>query len=524
MKSLQKLVELYLDDREAMSSKDMARLARELERSPALAATVKDQLILRELVSQRLAEDRRNFPAQAGQRRRDDDRGEDELFRQVMEIRALAAEELRARGRSTSTFSRLTFWTCLAAALFMAVTAGVYWTQGLPAPTIAQIAAIEGEVLIERGPQRLSAVVGSEIKTGDRLHVAQDATATVRYPDQTTVLLDSEAVVQFDGRPAQAKQLLLAHGGLSADVAPQPPEAPLVVETDTALVRVMGTRFFAYAEEAGTRVGVTEGYVILVRRRDGEEATVAAGNSGFASPQVLETWHGVWPSNLAGAALVFEDAFKANAGIGATGTPQPVTLIPQGRARLSEHGALVLDDGAYLALGAGEAIYDACQRTSQLTVEAIVQPNDGRQEHATILSFDGGVGEAPNFSLTQSLDRIVFVLKTAGGEQSIEAASVPHEGPRRLAITYRPGRLAWYVDGELRFERKDLPFDLRNWTPGELIFGDEPEGGHNWRGVLEGVAIYNRVLCRNEIQRNATAYEAILNLRRPVSASDLPAP
>jgi ferric-dicitrate binding protein FerR (iron transport regulator) len=523
MKHMEEIIATYLDDRNALSAEEMARLASELDRSADAAAALKDQLIVRELLSQKLAQDRQNFPAQAAQRRRDFERGEDELFRQVMEVRTLAAEDLKAKSGRPRRLRRLSFWAGLSLVLLMAVTAGVFWEQIAPRPVIAQIASLEGDVIVERGGEQFPATAGAAVRAGDRLLVAQDATAQVRYPDRTTVLLDSEAVVQWEGRPRDAKRVLLSSGGLSASVTRQPAEAPMTVETEAAVVRVVGTEFFVYAGEENARVGVTKGRIVLSRRSDGQEAEVAAGSSGFASADVLQVWEGIWPSNLAGAALVIESEPKMQAS-DARGAPQAVALIPQGRARLTEHGALVLDEGAFVADGAGAAITQACQATNALTVEAIVRPNEGIQSEAAIVFAAGDGARAPNFALIQSQGRFGFLLRTSDATRgsTFDLADVAEDSPQRLTVTYRPGRLACYLDGRLLFHRGDLKGDLSPWSDGELVFGDQPGGGHNWRGVLEGVAIYNRVLCKNEIQRNAAAYGEILDVRRPVSVSDAP--
>ncbi len=523
MKPLEKLVESYLDDRDALSPSEMARLAAELDRSPALAETVKEQLLLRELVSQKLAEDRRNFPAQVAQRRRDEARGEDALFQQVVEVRSLAAEELTERGRQRRPLRRFAFWAGLTVALVAAVSASMFWEQLAPVSAIAQVVAVEGDVRLTREGQQVAVHVGASLQPGDRLAVGQESAATVRYPDRTTLLLDSEVVMQFHGRRNEAKRVHLAAGGLSASVVPQWRAAPLTVETAAADVQVLGTEFFVYASDEGARVGVTKGRIALTRRSDGQEVEVAAGSSGFASADTLQVWEGVWPSNLAGAALVLESAPTGQTGV-AGGAARPFRLQSQGRARLTEHGALVLDDGAFVASGAGDAIREACQQTGRLSVEAIVRPNDAEQTHAAIVFSASGVDGAPNFALTQSQGRFGFLLKTTAGNYLFDLADANEDRTQRLVITYRPGRLACYLEGRLLFQRTDVRGDFRTWSSGELMFGDQPQGGHNWRGILEGVAIYNRVLCKNEIDRNAAAYGAILDQRRPVSFSDTPQP
>ncbi len=522
MKGIPRLLETYLDDRDALSAEEMARLAAELDRSPALAEALQDQLVMRELLSQKLAEDRRNFPAQVGQRRRDSQRSEDELLRQVIEVRSMAADELRAQGAGRRYQRRLSFWIGLAGVLLVAVTAGVFWEQIAPQPVIAYVTAVEGELSLQRNSRSTVAARGVEVRAGDRLSVNRDGAATVRYADGTSLLLDGGAVVELAGRPEEAKHVRLLQGGMSASVEPQPGEFPLVVETAAALVRVMGTEFFAYTSELGAGVAVTEGRIALVRRSNGQVAEVAAGSSGFASPDVLRVWKGVWPSNPSGAALVLEGAPPRPAA--SDGKASPVVLAAQGRARLSEHGALVLDDGAFLAEGAGPAICRACQQSHELTVEAIVRPNAGPQVEAAVVFAAGDANGPPNFALVQSQGRFGFVLHTSDvADASVfDLADVAEELPQRLTITYRPGRLICYLEGKVLFERNDLHGDFRNWSPGDLLFGDQPDGGHNWRGVLEGIAVYNRALGKNEVQRNAAAYAAILEHRQPVSFSDQP--
>lgn len=523
MKSIDKLVEAYLDDRDALSSKELERLAAELDRSPALAGSLKDQLVVRELVSQKLAEDRRNFNAQVAQRRRDFERGEDALLRQAMEVRSLVSEELQDGGKRARSRRAAGFWMGLALALTVLVAAGLFWDRIVPPPAIAQVAAVEGAVLVERNGRQTDVAAGGAIRRGDRLMVGQDAAAEVHYTDRTKLLLDSDATVQFEGGAGEAKRVVLAAGGLSALVVPQPAETPMTIESEAGVVRVVGTELFVYSSDAGLRVGVTKGRIVLSRRSDGEEAEIAAGNSGFASADVLQVWQGIWPTNLTGAELVIESAPKMQAG-GYFGAPQPVTLVPQGRARLSEHGALVLDDGAFLAEGAGPAIVDACRASGELTLEAILRSNQGEQNDTSIIFAAGDSPATPNIALTQSAGRLGFLLKTSHERDMtvVDLADVAEESPQQLVVTYRPGRLACYLDGRLLIERTDVTGDFQTWSHGDLIFGDRLDGGHNWRGVLEGVAIYNRALGKNEIARNAAAYGTILDQRRLFSASDQP--
>ena len=64
------------------------------QKSPQLAAQLKEQMLLSELLGQRYGVDRQNFVAQVEQRIRDYRRGEIEIEEQVEDLRTLAQNEL----------------------------------------------------------------------------------------------------------------------------------------------------------------------------------------------------------------------------------------------------------------------------------------------------------------------------------------------------------------------------------------------------------------------------------------------
>ena len=87
------LVARFLDDRESLADGELDTLLTALKEEPELAVALKEQLLLDELLCQRLGVDRQNFLAKVRQRVHDAERGEDELVKEVAELRALAAKE-----------------------------------------------------------------------------------------------------------------------------------------------------------------------------------------------------------------------------------------------------------------------------------------------------------------------------------------------------------------------------------------------------------------------------------------------
>ena len=72
-----------------------------------------------------------------------------------------------------------------------------------------------------------------------------------------------------------------------------------------------------------------------------------------------------------------------------------------------------------------------------------------------------------------------------------------------LALSYTPGRLTLYRDGEEVLTRTDLRGDFFHWRPYALTLGDRPSGGAAWRGAIEALALYDRPLDAEEVRLNA---------------------
>ena len=84
-------------------------------------------------------------------------------------------------------------------------------------------------------------------------------------------------------------------------------------------------------------------------------------------------------------------------------------------------------------------------------------------------------------------------------------------------VTYSPGRLVAYLNGERILESDSVQGDFFHWKTYPLVFGGEWGGGGDWQGTLEGVAIYNRVLASEEVRENYERYRAKMASRSEVA-------
>lgn len=151
------------------------------------------------------------------------------------------------------------------------------------APTVAMAELIQGAVSFRAaGEQNL--VSGDRIRelpSGTLLVEGETSAAQIRFLDGTLITVSGDAEVGLSDD--RQKRLQVRHGILTAEVRPQPADAPLVVETSTARVEVLGTVFTLAAEAEQTRINVDEGRVRLRRLVDGQTVEVPPEHSCVAS-------------------------------------------------------------------------------------------------------------------------------------------------------------------------------------------------------------------------------------------------
>jgi ferric-dicitrate binding protein FerR (iron transport regulator) len=150
-------------------------------------------------------------------------------------------------------------------------------------PTIASLEMSQGRVSFrsDRGESLTLNGRGQALTAGTMLLEGETSAAQWRFLDGTLITASGDAEISFDDDGQ--KILRSRHGMLTAEVQPQPANAPLIVETPTARVEVLGTVFTLEAEPEQTRINVAEGRVRLKRLVDGEIVEVPGEHSCVAS-------------------------------------------------------------------------------------------------------------------------------------------------------------------------------------------------------------------------------------------------
>ncbi|MCK5803148.1 MAG: PKD domain-containing protein [Lentisphaeria bacterium] len=226
-------------------------------------------------------------------------------------------------------------------------------------------------------------------------------------------------------------------------------------------------------------------------------------------PQKVRIEVPVWPANRAGLVFLWETGNRPNLVMDpATGKNRTYRLKARGHARLDHNYAMELGGGSYVVEGADEPLLEACRKTGELSIEAVLLPANLEQSGpARILSFstDGG---SRNVTLGQQKNELILRLRTTktgenGANPQVSLCPITAGKQTHVIVTYKAGRLVCHLDGKQVFSSNKVSGDFSNWAPHHLLFGDEWSDRRDWSGTLEGIAIYSRALGAKEAKQNA---------------------
>jgi hypothetical protein len=521
MSEIDLLLHRYLEDRDSLSERELTALIAALRADRELAHKLHDQLVLDDLLAQKLAIDRRNFVAQVEQRIADVNRGHGEVSRQTADLRSIAAAE------KASTFTGVWRWTHLVMALSVLVAVGALAiaTTRIFAPhppAIAKVTALDGEVKIEEpGGDSEAAELDGSLENGQRIVVPRGGSIGLTYQDGTLLQVKNDAVVTIGSqKPEALKQVRVERGEVVAQVKPQAAGA-MVFSTPHGKATAPAAYFRLVVTDEGTVVEVREGNVQLDRVGDKRTLPIAANESGMASRDTLQIRQLTWPDRRDGLAYLLsplESTQKDN---------KPLTVVrnsdtrrlritplePRGAATLLDSRVCYELNGGYLISGdAGPDIIKSSRGGSELTLEAVFSPASMDQSGPARIVSLSPESEEPDFALDQDGSDVMFCIMTdkkSTVKESPRMSINPADSPVHLTITYRNGELIAYRDGMEIARSTDFWGSLGPWQPGPLTVGADASGERTWRGIMEALALYNRCLEPGEVARNARNYRLL---------------
>ena len=197
------------------------------------------------------------------------------------------------------------------------------------------------------------------------------------------------------------------------------------------------------------------------------------------------------------------------------GEPLNLTISDMNGVTWLEGGGLAVT-GDKVAIRTDEAatkLIEALQASNQITIEAVLTPQDTTQEgpaRIVSLSRDPGVR---NFTLGQTKEQYILRLRTSETDKQGQPDIVTDEGVveakrQHVVVTYDGFFNAGiFVDGELK-RQGVRSGDFSTWDDSfRLVLANEDSLDRQWRGKIELVAIYSRALSRDEVKRNFAALD-----------------
>ncbi len=178
-------------------------------------------------------------------------------------------------------------------------------------------------------------------------------------------------------------------------------------------------------------------------------------------------------------------------------------------AGFGRHHELLLAGGAVLT-DEGPSVYEACRRTSQLTIAAIITPTNVTQGGPARIVTLSSTANHRNFTLGQEGHLLVLRLRTSGNgsngaNHQPTLCTVQAGRPYTVVVTYAKDMVNCYVNGRHVMKTDKVRGDFRNWDSRQkLMFGDELDVKRYWYGIIHSVRIYSRALSEREAVRLST--------------------
>jgi len=201
---------------------------------------------------------------------------------------------------------------------------------------------------------------------------------------------------------------------------------------------------------------------------------------------------------------------------------------------LDLHGEAWYDRAGRLALAGGRAAVEpasserigrALRHTNEFSVALLLEPAELRPESGgPLVALSRGPRER-GFVIRQAGTRIELLLrrgKPGEGTPAVPLLQLDDREPRHLAVTFSPGRLTIYVDGERR-RSEIVPGDFYFWRQVRLGLGAESGGETRFHGWLAQLRIWDREITEEEVRPVAADAAAIRERLAQVAASTVEA-
>ena len=187
-------------------------------------------------------------------------------------------------------------------------------------------------------------------------------------------------------------------------------------------------------------------------------------------------------------------------------------LATRGRSLLGRFNELVCDGGSFHAQDAGTWAGQQVAKSGAFTLEAMISPAaTAPQAPGVVLAFGDDKGE--DAALLQ--DKTGLSLRL-GAAKPIELFASDAGKPVHVLVTCGKDKWTAYRDGKSAGSGT-LTASPPAWGARQILLGAAWSGADAWRGRMEAVAIFPRVLTAEEAAQQAAASKALQDGRKPAA-------
>mgnify|MGYP001083169951 CR=1 FL=1 len=212
----------------------------------------------------------------------------------------------------------------------------------------------------------------------------------------------------------------------------------------------------------------------------------------------------MWPTNKDGMKFVWSQADKANA------IDDPVLgyyscdLTRKGKARLGRFFEMDVVNGSYFSDEMGERLSAALAESREFTVFFSYLPQQEHTDEPHVLMALGRDKDDLNLAFVQVGDKLELLVS---GETHV-LADIGAGKQQSVCLSYsRNTGLRFYRQGSMIRNESEIRLpSLKSWNNAPLSLGAWRDGADDWKGTIEGVAWYDRVLDEEEVAQNFTAW------------------
>jgi len=177
----------------------------------------------------------------------------------------------------------------------------------------------------------------------------------------------------------------------------------------------------------------------------------------------------------------------------------------KGLALVDRDYSLRLEGGTFSSASAEEYLGSGLRTGGgELTLAAYFQPSILSPTNAGCVIGYGTASNELRFALLQEGSALQLRL-TPAESKSLTLCSLTNAEPFHFTLAIGKKEIVFYRNGEKAGTHPGLPADFPALEDGRLYFGNDAKDARPWRGRLERVALYNKILAPEEARKAAMA-------------------